>query len=36
MIPRTEMEAVEATATVADVLALYKEELRARMLILVP
>jgi CBS domain containing-hemolysin-like protein len=30
MIPRTEMDAVEDTATVADVLALYKEDLRER------
>ncbi|MCP4288150.1 MAG: HlyC/CorC family transporter [Gammaproteobacteria bacterium] len=30
MIPRTEVEAVEHTATVADVLKLYKEELRER------
>ena len=30
MIPRTEVDAVEHTATVADVLALYKEDLRER------
>lgn len=30
MIPRTEMDALEDTATVADVLSLYKEDLRER------
>ena len=30
MVPRTEVDAVEHTATVADVLALFKEELRER------
>ena len=30
MVPRTEVDAVEHTATVADVLALYQEDLRER------